>query len=57
LKAGKNVLISAHGNSLRAIVMELDQLSKEEVVALEIATGYPLIYTFSKGKWKKELPL
>src|SRR5439155_18625081 len=36
VKASKNVLVSAHGNSLRAIVMKLDNLSKEQVLALEI---------------------
>lgn len=41
---GKNVLISAHGNSLRSIVMELDALSEEQVVQLEIPTGKPLFY-------------
>lgn len=54
LKAGQNVFISAHGNSLRAIVMFLDRLTHEQVVALEIATGDPLIYTFFDGQWKKE---
>ncbi|MBS0605965.1 MAG: 2,3-bisphosphoglycerate-dependent phosphoglycerate mutase [Parachlamydiales bacterium] len=54
LKEGKNVFISAHGNSLRAIVMFLDKLTKEQVVSLEIATGEPLIYTFFNGDWKKE---
>lgn len=54
LKQGKNVFISAHGNSLRAIVMLLDHLSQEEVVQLEIATGSPLLYTFSDGKWEKQ---
>jgi 2,3-bisphosphoglycerate-dependent phosphoglycerate mutase len=44
LKQGENVFICAHGNSLRAIVMFLDNLSKEEVLELEIATGVPLIY-------------
>ncbi len=53
LREGKNVYISAHGNSLRAIVMFLDKLTKGEVVALEIATGDPLIYTFFNGEWKK----
>src|SRR5512139_1319747 len=38
LRAGKNVLVSAHGNSLRSIVMQLDQLSKDEVMALNLAT-------------------
>ena len=44
LKAGKNLLIAAHGNSLRALVMHLDSLSKEEVLKLEIPTGAPLLY-------------
>lgn len=44
LKAGRDVLVSAHGNSLRSIVMELDHLSKEEVLALEIPTGVPILY-------------
>ena len=51
LKAGKNVLVAAHGNSLRSIVMQLDGLSREEVVALEIATGMPIVYKLdSDGK-------
>ena len=54
LNAGKNVLVSAHGNSLRAIVMLLDSLSKEEVLSLEIGTGVPIIYDFQNGSWKKE---
>lgn len=45
LKTGKNVLVSAHGNSLRSIVMHLDHLTKEEVLALEIPTGVPICYT------------
>src|SRR4051812_18111497 len=44
LKQGKNVLVVAHGNSNRSMVMALDQLSKEAVVALELATGAPLVY-------------
>ena len=44
LKAGKNVLVAAHGNSLRSIVMSLDQLTREQVLALEIATGVPIVY-------------
>ena len=42
--AGKRVLISAHGNSLRALVMVLDRLSPDEIVKLEIGTGIPLVY-------------
>jgi 2,3-bisphosphoglycerate-dependent phosphoglycerate mutase len=54
LKEGKNVLVSAHGNSLRSIVMYLDGLSKEEVLELELATGEPLIYDFENGVAKKD---
>ena len=43
---GENILVAAHGNSLRSLVMQLDNLSKEEVVALEIPTGAPIIYSF-----------
>lgn len=54
LRAGKNIFISAHGNSLRAIVMFLDNLSKDQVVHLEIATGEPLIYSFTETEWAKD---
>jgi len=47
LRAGKNVLVSAHGNSLRSIVMSLDNLSKEQVLDLNLATGVPIVYEFS----------
>ena len=43
---GKNILVAAHGNSLRSLVMQLDDLSKEEVIPLEIPTGAPIIYSF-----------
>ena len=46
LDAGKTVLVAAHGNSLRSIVMEIEGLSKEEVLSLEIPTGVPRIYTY-----------
>ncbi len=49
IKQGKHVLISAHGNSLRSIVMHLEKLSPQEVVALEIATGQPIVYTCENG--------
>lgn len=54
LQDGKNVLISAHGNSLRSILMEIDNLSKEEVVKLELATGEPVIYNYEDGKLRRE---
>ena len=41
---GERVLVTAHGNSLRALVMQLDKLSREEVIALNIATGAPIVY-------------
>ncbi len=44
IKAGKKVLIVAHGNSLRALVKYLDKISDEEIVGLNIPTGIPLIY-------------
>ncbi len=44
VRAGKNVLVSAHGNSLRAIVMELDKLTKEQVLELNIPNGVPIVY-------------
>jgi 2,3-bisphosphoglycerate-dependent phosphoglycerate mutase len=47
LLEGDNILVAAHGNSLRSLVMQLDNLSKEEVIALEIPTGAPIIYSFA----------
>ena len=44
VKAGRRVLIAAHGNSLRALVKHLDGVSEEAVVALNIPTGIPLVY-------------
>jgi len=50
LDAGLNVLVTAHGNSLRALVMYLDGLTKEEVLELNIPTGVPIVYEFENGK-------
>src|SRR5690606_33130540 len=44
LKAGKTVLIAAHGNSLRALVMAIESLTPEDILKREIATGEPLVY-------------
>lgn len=41
---GEKVLIAAHGNSLRALVMQLDKLTEDEIVKLNIATGAPIVY-------------
>lgn len=53
IQEGKNVLISAHGNSLRSIVMMLDKLSETQVVELEIPTGVPWIFKYEGGVWKR----
>ena len=53
LQQGLNVFISAHGNSLRSIIMDLDGLSKEQVVNLELATGLPIIYEYEHGSFKR----
>ena len=47
IHAGENVLVAAHGNSLRALVMVLDALSEAEITQLNIATGEPYIYDMS----------
>ncbi|HIM64647.1 MAG TPA: 2,3-diphosphoglycerate-dependent phosphoglycerate mutase [Candidatus Poseidoniales archaeon] len=49
LEGGLNVLVSAHGNSLRSIVMHIEGISPEEIVSLEIPTGEPIHYTYDEG--------
>lgn len=46
LSAGKRVLLVAHGNSLRALVKNIDGISNEDIVSLNIPTGVPLVYEF-----------
>ena len=53
LKSGKNVLVSAHGNSLRSIVMFIENISKEDVVRLEIQIGVPRTYLFENNNFKR----
>ena len=50
LESGKNVLVAAHGNSLRSIVMHIEGISPEEITSLEIPTGIPMFYRFENGK-------
>jgi len=50
LESGKNVLVAAHGNSLRSIVMHIEGISPEEITSLEIPTGIPMFYRFDNGK-------
>ena len=45
---GQNILIAAHGNSLRALIMQLDGISEKEIVKLEIPTGAPIHYLFNE---------
>ncbi|PIN17000.1 Phosphoglycerate mutase [Handroanthus impetiginosus] len=51
LLAGKNVMIAAHGNSLRSIIMYLDKLTSQEVISLELSTGIPMLYIFKEGNF------
>ena len=53
LADGKNVLVSAHGNSLRALVKLIENISENDIVKLEIATGQPIIYKYQDGKYTK----
>ncbi|MDQ0317017.1 2,3-bisphosphoglycerate-dependent phosphoglycerate mutase [Amorphus orientalis] len=46
--AGEKVLVAAHGNSLRALIMEIEGLSGEEIIKRELATGVPIIYRLNK---------
>ena len=50
---GRNVLVSAHGNSLRSIVMHIESMSPKEIVSLEIPTGSPIHYLFEEGNVRR----
>lgn len=55
LKSGKNVLVVAHGNSLRSIVKFLEKISNKEIPNYELGTGVPIVYDFDKlGKLKSK---
>ncbi len=49
VKAGMNVIVSAHGNSLRALIMSLERLSEEQILDRELATGAPQVYRLSNS--------
>jgi 2,3-bisphosphoglycerate-dependent phosphoglycerate mutase len=60
VKEGKDVIVSAHGNSLRALIMQLDGLTSEEVTELNLATGVPIVYSISPDgnvTEKRQLPV
>ena len=44
VSAGRNVIVAAHGNSLRALIMQLEHLTGDEIIARELATGAPIVY-------------
>ena len=52
LQTGKTVLVTAHGNSLRAIVKHLDDISDEDIAGLNIPTGVPLVYELDEETLK-----
>lgn len=54
LKAGKTVLVAAHGNSLRSIVMAIEKLTPEQILKRELATGEPVVYTINADGSLKE---
>jgi len=59
IKMGKNVLVVAHGNSLRSIVMYLEHVSEEEIPLVEIPTGVPILYEIDSDGHvisKKQIP-
>ena len=49
-ESGESVLVSAHGNSLRSIVMHIEGISPEDIVSFEIQTGVPRYYDYSNGE-------
>ena len=53
LKKGHNVLVSAHGNSMRAIIKHIEKISNKDIPNLELPTGIPIIYEYSKGRFTK----
>ena len=60
VEAGKDVIVSAHGNSLRALIMQLDGLTREEITQLNLATGVPIVYKVNPDgsvAEKRELPV
>lgn len=53
LQSGKNVMIAAHGNSLRSIIMYLERLTPHEVMSLELSTGVPLLYIYKEQEFTR----
>lgn len=49
VKAGQNVIVAAHGNSIRALIMYLEELSAREILEREVATGQPMVYRLTEN--------
>ena len=47
MEQGNNILICAHGNSLRSLIMSLEEISPDEIVKVEIGAGEPILYSYS----------
>ncbi len=54
LMGGKTVLVSAHGNSLRALIKDIEHISDEKIPFLELATGKPIIFDFTDGVFTRQ---
>ena len=54
LKAGATILVAAHGNSLRSIVMAIEDLTPEEILSVEIPTGSPMLYNYENGVFSRK---
>ncbi|MEO0729208.1 MAG: 2,3-bisphosphoglycerate-dependent phosphoglycerate mutase [Pseudomonadota bacterium] len=58
VQQGKNIIVAAHGNSLRSIIMEIENLSEDEIVKVEVATGIPMVYALNAdGSVKSKVTL
>ena len=53
LDSGKNIFVAAHGNSLRSVIMDIEGLSREEVLSLEVPTGTPIVYERIGKTWNR----
>ncbi len=53
LDSGKNIFVAAHGNSLRSVIMDIEGLSREEVLSLEVPTGTPIVYERIGKAWNR----
>jgi 2,3-bisphosphoglycerate-dependent phosphoglycerate mutase len=58
VKEGETVLVAAHGNSLRSMVMAIEKLTPDEILKRELATGEPVVYRITKsGKLKERVEI